>query len=531
MRLICSLMAATLAARVSTSSRLRSSERPPGIADHPGGAAGQRDRPVAGVLEAAEHDQPDQVAVVQARRRRVAAVVEGDRALGQPGARGPPDRWCRGSGRGGPGRRGGRGAAASGATSSPRDAPAGPARCRGSRVPRRRATGAGEWATPMRRSFRTLGCLARDRGRRSARARTPRGRSIPPDAQEIESSTLYAADGTLVYTFHAEENRKVIPLEQIPVHVREAVIAIEDERFYRHNGVDPRGDPPGRPHERRRPATTEQGGSTITQQYVKQEILKDDSPTFERKLQEASTRHPARAPLLEGPDPRALPERHLLRERRLRHRGGRPPVLRQAGRRPHPRGGRAHRRAHPAAERHRPLRRAGGRPRPRRHARARAHARQRHDHRRRGGRGRGHAAASSPRGSSRPPSATRRAYFVEEVKQWILDDPRFGATAARRGVTCSSAAGSASRPPSTSRCRRRPRRRSPAILPDPNGPAASLVSIEPATGYVRAMVGGRDFFGPASIAKLNLATQGARRPGPRSSRSSSPPPSSRGSTR
>ena len=47
-----------------------------------------------------------------------------------------------------------------------------------------------------------------------------------------------------------------------------------------------------------------------------------------------------------------------------------------------------------------------------------------------------------------------------------------------------------------------------AILPDPNGPAASLVSIEPTTGYVRAMVGGRDFFGTGAHAKLNLATQG-----------------------
>ena len=91
-----------------------------------------------------------------------------------------------------------------------------------------------------------------------------------------------------MYTFHAEENRKVIPLEQIPVHVREAVIAIEDERFYRHNGVDPRAILRAA-RTNVEAGATEQGGSTITQQYVKQEILKDDSPTFERKLQEAST--------------------------------------------------------------------------------------------------------------------------------------------------------------------------------------------------------------------------------------------------
>ena len=38
---------------------------------------------------------------------------------------------------------------------------------------------------------------------------------LPEVAEEIESSTLYSSDGTLVYTFHAEENRKVIPLEAI----------------------------------------------------------------------------------------------------------------------------------------------------------------------------------------------------------------------------------------------------------------------------------------------------------------------------
>ena len=139
----------------------------------------------------------------------------------------------------------------------------------------------------MRRSLRTLGSLLAIAGALGACTYTSRAID-PPDAQEIESSTLYAADGTLVHTFHAEENRKVVPLEQIPAHVREAVIAIEDERFYRHNGVDPRAILRAA-RTNVEAGATEQGGSTITQQYVKQEILKDDSPTFERKLQEAST--------------------------------------------------------------------------------------------------------------------------------------------------------------------------------------------------------------------------------------------------
>src|SRR5688572_19131611 len=110
---------------------------------------------------------------------------------------------------------------------------------------------------------------------------------LPPSEEEIESSTLYAADGTLVHTFHAEENRKVIPLERIPRHVRDAVIAIEDERFYRHPGVDLRAVLRA-VRTNAESGSIEQGGSTITQQYVKQELLKDDAQTVERKVQEAS---------------------------------------------------------------------------------------------------------------------------------------------------------------------------------------------------------------------------------------------------
>ena len=212
----------------------------------------------------------------------------------------------------------------------------------------------------MRRPLRTLGCLARPRGALGACTYTSRAID-PPDARgDRVVDALQPPTARSCTPSTPRRTARSSRSSRSRAHVRDAVIAIEDERFYRHNGVDPRAI--------LRAARTnveagdiEQGGSTITQQYVKQEILEDDSPTFERKLQEASTGDPARAPLLQGPHPRAVPERHLLRERRLRDRGGRPPVLREAGHRPHPRGGRAPRRAHPAAGRHRPLRRARGR--------------------------------------------------------------------------------------------------------------------------------------------------------------------------
>jgi penicillin-binding protein 1A len=84
--------------------------------------------------------------------------------------------------------------------------------------------------------------------------------------------------------FEENQRRVWIPLGEIPDHVRNAFIAAEDARFYQHKGVDERGlirafasnlaqsGPP-------------QGGSTITQQLVKNLLVGDDR-TYERKIRE-----------------------------------------------------------------------------------------------------------------------------------------------------------------------------------------------------------------------------------------------------
>ena len=54
------------------------------------------------------------------------------------------------------------------------------------------------------------------------------------------TSRIYAADGTLIATYHGEENRVLVSYEQIPQNLINAVIAIEDERFYQHKGFDVR---------------------------------------------------------------------------------------------------------------------------------------------------------------------------------------------------------------------------------------------------------------------------------------------------
>src|SRR5680860_88253 len=52
------------------------------------------------------------------------------------------------------------------------------------------------------------------------------------------TSRIYAADGKMIGTLHGEQNREIITFEQIPKNIINAVVSIEDERFYQHNGID-----------------------------------------------------------------------------------------------------------------------------------------------------------------------------------------------------------------------------------------------------------------------------------------------------
>ncbi|NWL33183.1 transglycosylase domain-containing protein [Paenarthrobacter nitroguajacolicus] len=79
------------------------------------------------------------------------------------------------------------------------------------------------------------------------------------------SSTVVSADGQLIATFFAE-NRVKVPLEEMSPFIREAIIAIEDSRFYEHAGVDAQGIM--RALSSNLTQGTRQGASTLTQQYV-----------------------------------------------------------------------------------------------------------------------------------------------------------------------------------------------------------------------------------------------------------------------
>ncbi len=98
------------------------------------------------------------------------------------------------------------------------------------------------------------------------------------------TSVVYAADGSVLAEWHGEQDRTIVPMEAVPQVLRDAVVSIEDERFYEHGGVDLRsviraaGVNAGAGEVR-------QGGSTITQQLVKL-LFTDGERTFGRKVRE-----------------------------------------------------------------------------------------------------------------------------------------------------------------------------------------------------------------------------------------------------
>jgi penicillin-binding protein 1A len=89
----------------------------------------------------------------------------------------------------------------------------------------------------------------------------------PPE----EATRVYAANGELIASLF-RENRDFIPLDEIPVMVRQAVIAIEDDRFYHHRGVDVRGTVRAVIRNLLAGGVVE-GGSTITQQLARNMFL------------------------------------------------------------------------------------------------------------------------------------------------------------------------------------------------------------------------------------------------------------------
>ena len=89
------------------------------------------------------------------------------------------------------------------------------------------------------------------------------------------STTVLASDGSEIATLVAEgSNRRSVTLDEIPKDLQHAVVAIEDERFYEHNGIDLKGIARALVADLKSMDFT-QGASTITQQLVKNNVLSE----------------------------------------------------------------------------------------------------------------------------------------------------------------------------------------------------------------------------------------------------------------
>jgi penicillin-binding protein 1A len=98
------------------------------------------------------------------------------------------------------------------------------------------------------------------------------------------TSVILDSSGSEISKLHGEENREYATLDTIPKDLQHAIIAIEDERFYEHDGVDVRGF--ARAVYSTITKTQLQGGSTITQQLIKNNVTNVSRNTVRTKLKE-----------------------------------------------------------------------------------------------------------------------------------------------------------------------------------------------------------------------------------------------------
>ena len=103
------------------------------------------------------------------------------------------------------------------------------------------------------------------------------------DAQD-KTSFLYDTEGNVITDYKGTENRIMVNISLMPEQLRNAFVAVEDARFYTHNGIDIKriiGS-----FVQNFVSGSQQGGSTITQQLIKNTVLSNEL-SYKRKIQEA----------------------------------------------------------------------------------------------------------------------------------------------------------------------------------------------------------------------------------------------------
>ena len=107
-----------------------------------------------------------------------------------------------------------------------------------------------------------------------------------------------------------EENRQVISLAEMGEYIPKAFVAIEDERFYEHSGIDIKRTAGAIVTYILNGGSSSFGGSTITQQLVKN-LLKDNEDSIERKIREWSRAYKVEQMLSKSSDTRVILKRNI----------------------------------------------------------------------------------------------------------------------------------------------------------------------------------------------------------------------------
>ena len=313
---------------------------------------------------------------------------------------------------------------------------------------------------------------------------------IPPLA---ETTKLLDRTGSEVAELHAGVDRVLIPFSQMPMSLRRAVVAVEDADFYRHDGLD-LGSLARATWANVTSGSMSQGGSTITQQYVKN-VLTGPERSIARKVREAilavKLEHTSsKEEILEGYlntvyfghgayGVQAAARTYFGRDAEdlsvLQSATLAGLIAAPSARDPFEHPDVAHRYRNFVLDRMVEVGSIGAET-----------ARRLQDR---------------PLRLTEEPSVRSAApYFMEHVRRDLKAS--YGLDALYRG-------GLRVRTTLDMKWQRAAERAIHASLPAPNDPEAALVAIDPRTGAIRAMVGGRSF----SRSEFNLATQGRRQAG------------------
>ncbi|HJT38046.1 MAG TPA: PBP1A family penicillin-binding protein [Actinomycetota bacterium] len=316
-----------------------------------------------------------------------------------------------------------------------------------------------------------------------------------------QRSVVLSKNGTVIATLAGAENRVVVSLKRIPLNAQNAVIAIEDAKFYEHHGVDPAGLVRALLFNVRTGGAYE-GGSTITQQLVKNTLVGNER-SIDRKIKEARL-----AVLLE----KQMSKHQILQAYLNETYFGNGAYGIQAASEYYF-GIDVSKLSLAQAATLAGIIRSPETYEPVHHPKA---ARARRDVVLQRMQELGYISVAQQKAASRgpviasahplPPSTA--PYFVEFIEQQLMNDPRIGATPADReralfygGLRIQTTLDTSLQSEAS--------KASAQVLDLPSDPSSALVSIDPTTGAVRAMVGGKDF----DTSKFNLAVQGKRQPG------------------